>query len=552
MANEDPVKMLVESTAEEWNEWRELNRYRRLEISGQDLGQMRHHAEDLIDSHWADFRDFEFGEVNLRSCKMDDCDLSGAKLHNVEWRDVSLVGSIMRRTQALDASFIDCMMLRLDANHANFSRARFQNSILHDANLSDATLDRADFANADLTGASVDGCDLRSTNLRGASLACANLTSAKNICGALPEDVARDITVGVFGGSEKRFQEWEFNNIQKYGSSQNPEIEQIENLMQAKILRGLTDREPFPINNVDKLRECIHSVYAYASASIGSGGPRLYYRGHACKCWTLTSSLSRMTSEGDESEMLDELTVSNPNEFMQCRSELERLVLARHHGLPTRFLDVTLNPLVALYFACSDMQSCDRPNCDGTARLHCLVTPPEIIKRHYSDTVSVLSAFARLTKTEQTVLLTERPKDGCYTANVQHLIHPLHFRPSYSDAMVRLRHFVAREKPYFENRIDPKDLFKVFVVEPERTFPRLRAQSGAFLMSAYHEIFDAQEIIATVGETMPIYGHLKIDIPPASKASILSELAFYHVNEETMFLGLEAASRVVAARHAKP
>ena len=67
-------------------------------------------------------------------------------------------------------------------------------------------------------------------------------------------------------------------------------------------------------------------------------------------------------------------------------------------------------------------------------------------------------------------------------------------RDEYHEAMGRLYHFIHEEKPYFKIRIDPRDFFRVFVVEPQQSFERIRAQSGAFLISAFHERFERDEI----------------------------------------------------------
>ena len=82
-------------------------------------------------------------------------------------------------------------------------------------------------------------------------------------------------------------------------------------------------------------------------------GTETFYRGHADKDWDLLPSIFR-TPNGVEKEHLlfHDMVAHEPQSFSECKSTLDYLVQMQHYGLPTRLLDMTTNPLVALYFAC--------------------------------------------------------------------------------------------------------------------------------------------------------------------------------------------------------
>ena len=241
----------------------------------------------------------------------------------------------------------------------------------------------------------------------------------------------------------------------------------------------------------------------------------VFYRGHSNRDkYKLEPSLYRNQGQKDSEHILfRELLIANPTDFTSDSSTFEKLVRMQHYSMPTRLLDITSNPLMALYFTC-------KSNPDRTGEVVVIKIRRDDIKFFDSDTASCIANLARLPKQDKDAIDCALTKDQ--------------FNESLP--VTRLLHFVREEKPYFLSKMEPVDLNRILCVKGRMTNSRITSQSGAFLLFG-------------LGATLPEEGNAevgvdRITIKASEKAKIIRELDSLNINESTVFPYIENSGRI--------
>ncbi len=411
--------------------------------------------------------------------------LEGVESWNKRGNDY-LPGGFRFTPNFLDADLYDAYLEanKLDAQgNIPLSGVNLSNAILAKANLALADLSNANLQLADLSEATLWGANLTDTSLHFADLTGANLTTAEL---------------------------WKANLFPP-----------------GKLPKPYSD-ESEPIGAIADLLAIVQKLRDDYDAKT-----RLYFRGESECGWDLQPTVMRDDLAMYESQMLVDLMARQPEEFAGMNSALAQWVLAQHHGLRTRFLDVTKNPLVALFHASDETDQKNKKKENG--RLHVFAVPSELVKPFNSDTISIIANVAKLDSSQQAAILGKRYGLLNYKVRVS---------TEQPQAMRILNQLIRQEKPYFEERIDPRDLYQVFIVEPQQSSERVRAQAGAFLVSAFHERFEREEILK-INKGIPVYAHYKLTISGEHKDSIMRELQLLNVTLETLFPGLDSSATSV-------
>lgn len=242
---------------------------------------------------------------------------------------------------------------------------------------------------------------------------------------------------------------------------------------------------------------------------------KFYYRGNSSIYYKLAPGVYRANIR-EENYYFREMQVRCSMQLTQ-KSLLDKLVFLQHYGCPTRLLDITTNPLVALYFACGE-------NGTNDGVVHCFAVNEQDILYPNSDRAQMLSHLCEFPVVEQEQMLAI----AMYTYTKKKFLKSNNGK--YEDSIIeKLYHAIKRETAAFEREMKPFDLLRPAFVQVSKSNQRIVKQDGAFIISGLN--VDENDCDKRISK----YVFQQIIIPTGSKKQVLKELEQVGICEATLF-----------------
>lgn len=286
---------------------------------------------------------------------------------------------------------------------------------------------------------------------------------------------------------------------------------------------------------MDKLNK-IKELERYKNLEKGKGSIKkytidLFYRGHSDSQYELVPSINRVKKYVPygvsplEVVFINKAKNEYPALFSETDNPLDLLVKLQHYGIPTRLLDITANPLVALYFACEDKNNPANYNKDGEIFIIGNQYETYFESPLYHDMVKYIGRSDII---------------ASHFMTLKTLFYELAARRNIANIDI---------KKYIEDNKGEYLLSKIindfYFIYPPRLFERLYLQQGHFILLLndykYYYSYIKKQIFVEKGIALsPIpKDHKNIIaryiIPAKSKKHLLEELKMLNITESTLF-----------------